>query len=71
MKAALKTAEGTFEIADVQRPQIPNADWVLARIRVAGICGTDLRHWKNASPSWNTTSWPTNLLAKSWTSARR
>jgi L-iditol 2-dehydrogenase len=50
MKAALKTAEGTFEIADVQRPQIPNADWVLARIRVAGICGTDLRHWKKHEP---------------------
>jgi L-iditol 2-dehydrogenase len=48
MKAALKTAEGIFEIADVQRPQIPTADWVLARVRVAGICGTDLRHWRKA-----------------------
>jgi L-iditol 2-dehydrogenase len=45
MKAALKTAEGKFEVSDVPRPQIPSADWVLARVRVAGICGTDLRHW--------------------------
>jgi L-iditol 2-dehydrogenase len=50
MKAALKTAGGTFEIADVQSPKIPHANWVLARIRVAGICGTDLRHWKKHEP---------------------
>jgi L-iditol 2-dehydrogenase len=50
MKAALKTAEGRFEISDVARPQIPGADWVLARVRVAGICGTDLRHWDKREP---------------------
>lgn len=50
MKAALKTAEGTFEVTEVNRPQIPCADWVLARVRVAGICGTDLRHWKKHEP---------------------
>jgi L-iditol 2-dehydrogenase len=50
MKAALKTAEGRFEIAEVDRPQIPQADWVLARVRVAGICGTDLRHWEEHEP---------------------
>jgi L-iditol 2-dehydrogenase len=46
MKAALKTEEGTFELGEAETPQIPNADWVKARVRVAGICGTDLRHWK-------------------------
>jgi L-iditol 2-dehydrogenase len=46
MKAALKTAKGTFDVAEAPTPQVPNADWVKARVRVAGICGTDLRHWK-------------------------
>lgn len=50
MKAALKTAEGTFEIGDVESPDISGPDWVLARIRVSGICGTDLRHWKKDEP---------------------
>lgn len=50
MKAALKTADGRFEIADVDAPIIPASDFVLARVRVAGICGTDLRHWNKAEP---------------------
>jgi L-iditol 2-dehydrogenase len=50
MKAALKTADGRFEVAEVDRPIIPGGDFVLARVRVAGICGTDLRHWNKAEP---------------------
>lgn len=50
MKAALKTAEGTFEIGEVDRPQLFDPGWVLARVRVAGICGTDLRHWNKHEP---------------------
>jgi L-iditol 2-dehydrogenase len=50
VKAALKTAEGTFRIEDVERPALPSHNFVLARVRVAGICGTDLRHWKKAEP---------------------
>lgn len=50
MKAALKTAEGTFRIEDVERPALPPHNFVLARVRIAGICGTDLRHWKKAEP---------------------
>ena len=46
MKAALKTADGRFEIAEVDDPVLPAPDWVKARVRVAGICGTDLRHWE-------------------------
>jgi threonine dehydrogenase-like Zn-dependent dehydrogenase len=45
MKAALKRAAGEFELVDGRRPGY-EADWVLARIRVAGIYGTDLRHRK-------------------------
>lgn len=50
MKAALKTANGQFELAEVDRPKISGPDWVLARIKVSGICGTDLRHWKKEEP---------------------
>ena len=50
MTAALKTAEGTFEIKNVERLTIPADDWVLARIKTSGICGTDLRHWKKHEP---------------------
>lgn len=50
MKAALKTTEGTFTIEEVERPTLPNSNFVLVRIRVAGICGTDLRHWKKHEP---------------------
>ena len=48
MKAARKTADGRFEIAEVDDPQLPRPDWVKARVRMAGICGTDLRHWEKA-----------------------
>ncbi|MDB5708427.1 MAG: adh [Sphingomonas bacterium] len=51
MKAALKTADGRFEVTEVERPVIPASDFVLARVRVAGICGTDLRHWEKAEPA--------------------
>jgi len=50
MKAALKNADGTFHIAEVERPTLPASNYVLARVRVAGICGTDLRHWKKHEP---------------------
>jgi L-iditol 2-dehydrogenase len=50
MKAALKTADGRFEVTEVERPIIPSSDFVLARVRVAGICGTDLWHWNKAEP---------------------
>ena len=46
MKAARKTADGRFEIAEVEEPHLPADDWVKARVRMAGICGTDLRHWE-------------------------
>ena len=48
MKAARKTADGRFEIAEVDEPVLPADDWVKARVRMAGICGTDLRHWEKA-----------------------
>ena len=50
MKAALKTVDDRFEVTDVERPILPADDFVLARVKVAGTCGTDLRHWKKADP---------------------
>jgi L-iditol 2-dehydrogenase len=50
VKAALKTEDGTFVIDEVERPTLPNSNFVLARVRIAGICGTDLRHWKKHEP---------------------
>lgn len=50
MEAALKTANGEFNVTEVERPKIPKPDWVLARVKVAGICGTDLRHWRKEEP---------------------
>ncbi len=46
MKAALKTDEGIFTIEEAELPALPGPDWVMVRVRVAGICGTDLRHWQ-------------------------
>ena len=51
MKAAIKTADGTFSIEDADEPVIPTHDFVKVRVRVAGICGTDLRHWRKPEPS--------------------
>lgn len=50
MKAAVKTAEGTFRIEEVEEPHIPTPGFVKVRVRVAGICGTDLRHWQKPEP---------------------
>jgi L-iditol 2-dehydrogenase len=49
MKAAVKTAEGTFRIDQVDEPEVLTG-FVKVRVRVAGICGTDLRHWKKHEP---------------------
>ncbi|MFC3196709.1 zinc-binding dehydrogenase [Parapedobacter deserti] len=50
MKAALKTENGEFEIGEAGTPELQGPDWVLAKVKVAGICGTDLRHWKKEEP---------------------
>lgn len=50
MKAALKTSEGEFEVDKVKAPGIAEPNWVVARVRTAGICGTDLRHWQKHEP---------------------
>ena len=51
MKAAIKNEEGTFDLKEVDEPAIPTPDFVKVRVRVAGICGTDLRHWRKPEES--------------------
>lgn len=51
MKAAIKNEEGTFDLKEVDEPAIPTHDFVKVRVRVAGICGTDLRHWRKPEES--------------------
>jgi L-iditol 2-dehydrogenase len=43
MKAGLKTADGPFSIEDVDVSTLRAVDRVKARIRTAGIWGSDLR----------------------------
>ena len=50
MKAAVKTAEGTFEIKNLPIPEITSPNFVLAKVRAAGVCGSDLHSWKVPRP---------------------
>jgi len=49
-KAAVKTAEGTFEIKEVPMPEITQPDYVLVKVRGSGVCGSDLHSWKVPRP---------------------
>jgi 2-desacetyl-2-hydroxyethyl bacteriochlorophyllide A dehydrogenase len=50
MKAAVKTARGDFELKEVPMPEITRSDYVLVKVRSAGICGSDLHFWKTPWP---------------------
>ncbi|UCD73597.1 MAG: alcohol dehydrogenase catalytic domain-containing protein, partial [Candidatus Bathyarchaeota archaeon] len=50
MKAAVKTAAGDFEVKDVPMPEITEPNFVLARVKAAGVCGSDLHFWKVPTP---------------------
>jgi L-iditol 2-dehydrogenase len=50
MIAAVWTAEGTLEVKDVPKPKIRGSNEVLARVRAAGICGSDLHGWRVTNP---------------------
>ena len=50
MKAAVKTAQGDFEIKDVPIPEITRSDYVKVKVRGAGVCGSDLHSWKVPIP---------------------
>ncbi len=50
MKAAVRTAAGDFEVKEVPMPEITQPNYVLAKVRAAGVCGSDLHFWKVPSP---------------------
>ena len=53
MIAAVKTKAGDFEIKTVPVPEITQPNFVLVRVRGAGVCGSDLHSWKVPAPKEN------------------
>jgi L-iditol 2-dehydrogenase len=47
MRAAVQVGSGELSLEERPRPH-PGPGEVLARVRAAGICGSDLHFWKNA-----------------------
>ncbi len=47
VKALVKTAygPGNIDIQEVSKPELPAEDWVLIKVKAAGVCGTDLHIW--------------------------
>jgi len=54
MKALMKVAKGAgnMEIRDLPVPKIPADDWVLIKIKAAGVCGTDLHIYHDKFRYW-------------------
>lgn len=54
MKALVKYAKGAgnVEVREVNRPVLPADDWVLIKVRAAGICGTDVHVWQDKFMYW-------------------
>ncbi len=54
MKALIKTAKGygNIEVREVPYPELPGEDWVIIKVRAAGVCGSDLHIWKDEFPYW-------------------
>lgn len=50
MKSAYLVAPRTFEIRDSDPPACPE-DGLLVRVRACGVCGSDLRRWKEGPPT--------------------
>lgn len=43
---------GNIEVRDIDKPVIPAEDWVLIRVKAAGVCGTDLHIWHDKFAYW-------------------
>lgn len=54
MKALMKIAKGVgnIEVKEIEIPKIPHEDWVLIKVKAAGVCGTDLHIWHDQFPYW-------------------
>ncbi len=49
MKAAFLTAPQTYEVRDVPDPVCPD-DGLIIKVGACGVCGSDLRRWKEGPP---------------------
>ncbi len=49
MKAAFLTAPGTLELRDTPDPIVPD-DGLVLDVKACGVCGSDLRRWKEGPP---------------------
>lgn len=49
MRAAFLTSPGMLEVQDVPEPDVPN-DGLVMKTKACGICGSDLRRWKEGPP---------------------
>lgn len=54
MKALVKTdyGPGNVELREVEKPVLPGEDWVLIKVKAAGICGTDIHVWQDKFMFW-------------------
>lgn len=54
MKALVKYAEGEgfVEIREVEKPGLPEEDWVLIKVKASGVCGTDVHVWQDKFMYW-------------------
>jgi len=49
MRAAFLTSPKTLEVREVPEPEVPN-DGLVLETKACGICGSDLRRWKESPP---------------------
>ncbi len=49
MRAAVMTGPRTVEVCEIPEPAVPE-DGLLVRVRACGICGSDVRRWKQGPP---------------------
>ena len=54
MKALVKTqkGDGFVQVLDMPYPELPHEDWVIIKVKAAGVCGTDLHIWHDSFPYW-------------------
>ena len=54
MKALVKHSHGTgnIDVRDMQNPVLQKEDWVVIKVKAAGVCGTDLHVWEDKFSYW-------------------
>lgn len=48
----VEKGKGNIEVREIDVPKIPKDDWVLIKVKAAGVCGTDLHIWHDEFPYW-------------------